>query len=276
MSRIQKNAAAGQGTAYSEHLRSKESCLPLLEKALPEYRAMKTNEATPPEYAPMLDELVGNLEEIQKAWSDFADYQTGASKRDRMRESIEKRGSAWAGYQGGVEDGDEERKLQYQASAITYTRFMSCLFVDPGYTSYESVEGGDTAQDQASAAIDERCRADYAALAKLVETKCASHLTPTEPPEPDAAFKAITAHWVAEDSDFGVGSAVLECLTNSETKRTKELSEAIARSWYGYGRSYSKIFDHSRGQTKNIFDRGRTGQEGAAEPPAEEAAGEGS
>lgn len=268
-SKILQNANGADAARYAEHLRKSESCLPLLAKGIPEYRALKTNAKTPPDYAADLDTLATNLEAIQKSWSDFADFTAGIEKRARLSERIKLRGEAYAGYEGAVEQNDAERRTKFQANAVSYYEYLSCVLGDTSYTSYEGdPESDDAAHYKLVAHLDEQCRTGGDAYVEKLQTTCADKLFPAAPPAPTPEFEAAVAHWVKQGGDYGSAVPLMECLQEYEERRSKSLVDDIAKAWYDYRGTYRRIYELSKSKTGTIFDRGRDtggGGEGAAE-----------
>lgn len=248
MAKIGQNAGGGDAKRYGQHLLESENCLPLLNKGIPEYRAIKSNPATPPDYYPLLDELAGSLEGVQKAWTQYAEFQSKADKRADLRNRIKARGEHWVGYQSSTNNRVADKIAHYTPSAVMYHQYISCVLGDTSFTSFSGEEGM-SAQDQLLGVLDKQCAQNRANFLQRLETTCRDKLYPTVPPAPDESFEDAVRHWSKVENDFGSALPMIECLEEYEEAHVKTLTENIAKSWYGFSKAYRSLIELSKAKS---------------------------
>ena len=197
--RIEKNAAGEDATRYGRYLLESEKCLPLLSQAIPEYRALKNNPATPPDYHALLDDMSRQIEEVNRAWTEYAQYGSQTDFRKELRDGIKQRGEHFAGYEGAIEQRDSERQTKYRKNAVNYYNFIQCVL---GLTSYTSFTGGRGSREGAHyklvAALDDRCREEGDDFLRRVQLECRDALFPEKAVEPTKEFEDAVRHWIKQ------------------------------------------------------------------------------
>jgi hypothetical protein len=248
--------ALGDGAnaaSYSEKLIKNEKCIPRLNEGVKAYRALKSNPGSPPEYADLLDDLAGRMEDLQKAWTAYAEYQATAGERDETRERIRKSGGSWIDFQDATLRKSVDEANGLQPRAVPYVSFISCLLGDVSYTSFVGEEGT-FAQDKIAAAIDLRCDTErFGFIARMSE--CRLKAMP-ETAEPSDAFTAAATHWSAQQGDAASPEALDECIDRVTKERGGVLVEDIATAWEGYTKSYKALMSFSRSKSGGYIGPG--------------------
>ncbi len=263
VARIQVPAKQGPAAAAAnaERLKTAENCLPLLSKAIPEYRAIKGNEETPEEYYPMIDDIATALEGIQGAWGEYSTYHSEAAGRNEYRERILKRGGDWIRYVSATEERIVKNLTEVQkTNAVAYYNYVQCALGDTSYTSFvtEGEELETSGQYKVADHLELACdngRDEY--VAKL--NVCKVHLFTAEGNEVSDHFEEVVAHWIKQGVDTQSGAPLTKCLERAEEKQAKTVAENVAKAWYGFTTAYNKLYEHSRTQSGSYFDRGRAG-----------------
>lgn len=263
VARIQVPAKQGPAAAAAnaERLKTSENCLPLLSKAIPEYRAIKTNPETPAEYHPMIDEIATSLESIEGAWNSYAAFHTGAAGRNEYRERVLKRGGDWIRYVSATEERIVKNLTPVQGTnAVAYAHFIQCALGETSYTSFttEGEEIETSAQYKVADHLELGCdNGGEAFVAKL--NACKSHLFAVEGNEIDDAFEEVVAHWIKQGVDTQSGAPITQCLERAEKAQAQAVAENVAKAWYDFTKAYNKLYEHSKSQSGSYFDRGRSG-----------------
>lgn len=248
--KIIKNASGGDAARYGHHLLENEKCLPFLEKGIPDYRSIKTNPATPPEYGPYLDKLTSNLENIEKSWRNFAEFQANSRDRGKLRKLIKTRGEAWVGYQSSINNRVRDKVAHWEPKALIYHDFMDCVLGDTEYTSFTGEEG-QSAQEELVTFLDRQCTQNRSVFLERLGG-CSSKLTPEAPLEVTGDFEDAAAYWKRHDNDFGSAVPMMECLSDYEDDHSGTLVGEIAKAWYDFTKSYRELIEFSKTKSGDI------------------------
>jgi hypothetical protein len=259
VARIQLPAKQGSAVAKlnAERIKSSDNCLPLLAKAIPEYRAINTNPETPAEYQPMIEELATNLEGIQTAWTEYADFHAVSADREEFRERILKRGADWIRYVEKTRDKAVRDLTDVQkTNGAAYCNFVQCVLGDTPYTSFvtEGDELETSAQYKVADHLELACDNGGAAyIAKL--QACRVSLFSADGNEVTKAIDEAAAHWAKQDLDTQSGAPIFECLERNEESQGKAVAVNIAKAWYDFTKSYNKLYEYSREKSGSPFGR---------------------
>jgi len=247
VNRLKKNSSGTDGTRYGRHLLEDEKCLPRLNEGIVEYRLLKGNPLTPEAYAPLLDELVGEVEEVNRAWTEFAQFVSQTDFRQELHAAIKTKGEAYAGYEGAVEHRNSARKNKYRKGALHYYHFIQCVLGDTSYTSFESPRTQRTAaHHKLVETLDELCRAGGDEFRARIEQECRDVLWNLGSEAREDDFEQAVKHWVRHGGDYGSAVPVLECLETAEESRRNKYIKSIAKAWYDYGKTSRRIIDMSK------------------------------
>jgi hypothetical protein len=247
IARINKNSAGMDGTRYGRHLLEDEKCLPRLNDGIVEFRLLKGNPLTPEAYAPLLDELVGEVEEVNRAWTEYAQFVSQADFRQELRDAIKTKGEAYAGYEGAVEHRNNARKTKYRKGALHYYHFIQCVLGETSYTSFQSSRSRRTgAHHKLIETLDGLCQAGGDEFRNHIEQVCRDLLWNLESDVREDDFENAVKHWVRNGGDYGSAVPVLECLETAEEGNRNKYINNIAKAWYDYGKTSRRIIDMSK------------------------------
>lgn len=252
MNKIKSNASGGTAKRYAEFIKTEESCLPLMDEAIPAYQELKTNPATPAEYHEILDQMSDGLGRIKSAWTEFADFQSGSENRDKLWKRVETTGKAWVGYQTSTRDRVPEKIAHWQPNALAYVPYIQCVLGDTGYTSFEK-SGEDRADARLHDYLEDQCFKNRAAFLDRVQVKCTDHLWAESTPESIGALEDTAKQWRTRDWDFASGVPVIDCVKLYNKNQSKVLIENIAKSWYGFSKTYGEFIELNKANTGDRF-----------------------
>ena len=208
---------------YAKHI--KENALPIIDKALPDYKAI----ITPPEFQGQLDAVSEAIENIRTSWDNFASEFLKLEDYFGAVDKLETASSHWLGWQ--QKPGTDK----FLMNAVRYHKLLSCIMGNKPITDldYESMESEVT---NTCAKGDEK--ADWF---RRFAFECLPYLKSgtLKPDEMFAAAVEKSKEAMDTTSKFGIDTCI---------KRTKEEFESdeiqkLAGPWLEYIKAQNALLD---------------------------------
>jgi hypothetical protein len=217
---------------YAKHI--KENALPVLDKALPEYKAI----VAPPAFQEPLKKVATALEEIRKTWDDFASEYLKLEDYFSTVDKLETASSHWLGWQ--QKPGTDKFLL----NAVRYHKMLTCIFQGKNITdlSYESMESEIT---NTCAKGDEK-----AAWFRRFAFECLPFIK-SGSLQPGADFEAAVAKAKEEmdtTSKFGVDT----CIKRTKEEFESEEIQKLAGPWLAYIKAQNALLDTIDAKLKTL------------------------
>jgi hypothetical protein len=226
-----KQIISEQAVGYANHL--KESSIPILDKALPDYKAI----SVPSVYVEKTNALTKSYEALRESWNVFSDELLRLDKFYPAKKKLEKVSSAWLGAQ---QSGDEK----YTKDAYTYYVLMECVL--PGKNLGE-IELADI-----NNAIRDSCMNNRSQWFARVAFDCMPKLLES-PGDPNEAFTALLEKAKkAEKVDFSSKFGIEDCLKECRPKFDDEIIEKLALAWANYVKSQNDFLAAMDAKLKEI------------------------
>ncbi|MCP4674723.1 MAG: hypothetical protein GY854_04250 [Deltaproteobacteria bacterium] len=195
----------------------KEKALPIIDKALPEYKGI----SVPSEYADKMAAMAKAAEGLHGAWDHFADELLKFEVFFKSKKNLDKAANAWLGAQQYKDD-------KYTANAFKYFTLLGCILPDQKIEEMETMDINVTVKNscaKADAKTPWFRRVAYDCLPKLLE----------KPGEPNDAFaaaleKARGSEMMDHASKFGIE----DCLKASRDYLESDIIEEVAKAWANY------------------------------------------
>lgn len=214
--------------AYTKHL--KEKAIPILESALPKYRALEAAGI-------MLPELKANfraLENLLNAWNKFVNevslYENYLENRSKLTEMSEQ----WAGAQS------QPKEKKYTPGAAKYVKTVNCILQQKGKSiiDYEPVDLSLRIKDTCALADEQ------AHWFKTVAFDCMDYLGKSV--EADIIYEETLKKYAKEDGlnqDTKSVFSITNCLDLTRKAFETELSNSIVKVWAEYGKSKNELLN---------------------------------
>lgn len=206
---------------YARHI--KEQGIPVIDKALPEYKAV----AAPPDLTAKVVQVTTALEELRAAWDGFASEYAKFADYFRANEKLESASGHWLGFQ---QDPSSEKFME---SAVKYFKVLQCIFKDQKINEldFENMESEVAATCAAASAKPEWFR--------HVAFECLTILNGTDGVPDDAFNAAVKAAAPANDttSKFGIDT----CLKKSKEDFEAEEFGKLAVPWMTYIKAQNEL-----------------------------------
>lgn len=211
-----KQIISEQAVGYANHL--KESSIPILDKALPDYKGINV----PSEFVEKTNAVTKSYEALRESWNGFADELLRLDKYYTAKKKLEKVANAWLGAQ---QSGEEK----YFKEAYSYYVLMECVLSGKNLGEIELAEINNTIQDSCLNNRSEWfARVAFDCMPKLLESQG----------DPNEAFTALLEKAKgAEKVDFSSKFGIEDCLKTCRTKFDNGIIEKLAVAWAGYVKS---------------------------------------
>lgn len=193
-----------------------EECIPIWDKALPEYKGI----TAPVEYAAELDAVVKAAEELRGVWKSLADDILALEPYFSAKSDLKKAGDAWL----GVQTTDDEKHL---VKGMAYVNTVQCILGDSAVIF-------EVKPDELGYKIEDTCMKDRAAWFRRVGMDCMPKLL-EKGGEPSDVFKqTLEAYKKAEMPDTKSVFGITDCTDKAYEVFEGELIEKIATAWVNY------------------------------------------
>ncbi len=208
---------------YAKHI--KENALPLIDKALPEYKAI----IAPPEFTEPLKAVSTAVENIRTSWDRFASEYLKLENYFSAMEALETASSHWLGWQ--QKPGTDK----YLLNAVRYHKMMLCIF------KKESLSDRDYSAMETEVTNSCAIGAEKADWFRRFAFECVPYLK-TGDTSPSANFESdVEKAKEAMDTTSKLG--IDTCI-----KRTKEVFESdeiqkLAAPWMAYIKAQNNLLD---------------------------------
>ena len=217
---------------YAKHI--KESGLPILDKALPEYKAI----IAPPEFQKNLDDVAKAVEAIRTSWDDFASEYLKLEDYFSAVDKLETASSHWLGWQ--QKPGTEKFLL----NAVRYHKMLTCIMsgksiTDLDYGSMESEVTNTCAKGDEKAEWFRRFAFECVPMLKSGTLK------------PDALFEAAVEkakEQMDTTSKFGIDT----CIKRTKEEFESEEIQKLAGPWLQYIKAQNALLDAVDAKLKSL------------------------
>jgi len=214
----------------------KKDVLPLLEEAVPKYKAIET----PASVAPEMKAVADSVDALLVAWRKFSTeidmYEAFLDNRTKL----DLAGDQWFGAQ------QEPTKEEFIADGVRYVNVLHCILVDKTLMDYEPIDLSFRVKDTCAKADEQ------ATWFRRVAFNCLDRLG-GEPVTPDELYKEIVKKYnKADPRDTKSKFAVLNCLDLSRSSYESELSDEIALAWANYTKSQNALLTAVAARIKEI------------------------
>ena len=212
--------------AYNRHL--KEKAIPILETALPKYKALEAGGIMLPELKANFRALENLLTTWQKFTNETALYENYLANRAKLTEMSEQ----WAGAQS------QPKEDKYKPGAAKYLKTINCILArkDRSAIDFDPVDLSLRLKDTCAKADEQ------AAWFKNVAFECLDNLSAAV--EPDVVYDETVKKYSKEsglNQDTKSVFAVTNCLDLSRTAFETELSNGIVKAWMEYGKTKNEL-----------------------------------
>ncbi len=204
----------------------KEKCLPILDKALPEYKGI----TVPSEYADKMSAVAKAAEGLRTSWAEFSDELLKFEDFFKVskKKLLDKTANDWLGAQ---QSNDEK----YTANAFKYYKLLECVLPDKKIEEIDTIDINMTVKNSCAKAAAKAGwfrRVAYECLPKLAEKNG----------EPTEAFEAvIKKSRGAERMDHASKFGIEDCLKASRDYVESEIIEEIALAWATYVKAQNEL-----------------------------------
>jgi hypothetical protein len=228
-----KQLISGDPVKYGKYI--KEQCLPLIDRALPEYKAVEV----PGAYADKMNAVTKAAEKIRESWNSFADELLKFEGLFKGKEKLDKTADAWFGAQQSDND-------KYKIDAFKYFKLLECVLPDQKIEEISVLDINGAIRDSCIGS-DKRAawfrRVGYECIPGLLE----------DAGEPNDSFAATIAASRKEDRmDSSSKFAVEDCLDSSRDWLESELIEPLALSWAGYVKAQNDLLDAIKAKVEKL------------------------
>jgi hypothetical protein len=202
----------------------KEKALPVIDAALPEYKAI----TVPAAYADKMEAMVKAAEGLREAWSGFSDELLKFEDYYKGKKLLDKCGNAWLGAQ-------QSKDEKYQAKAYKYFKLLGCVLPDQKVEELDTTDINLTIKDSCAKADVKTAwfrRVAYECLPRLAE----------EAGEPDEAYEAaLKKSRGAERMDHASKFGIEDCLKSSRDFLESDIIQAVALAWASYVKAQNEL-----------------------------------
>lgn len=198
---------------YAKYL--KEECLPIIDTALPKYKAI----AVPLGYADKMDGVIKAFVELRESWSSLANDLQKYEMYFKGKAQLDPVANAWLGAQ-------QSNAEKHKANAYKYYRLLGCVLPDKKISELETTEINN--------AIQESCRTDKTDWFRRVAFECLPNLL-EKSGDPEAEFDvALKKSRKAERMDHNSKFGIEDCLETTRDDVESAIIERVAKAWAGY------------------------------------------
>ncbi|MBN2803815.1 MAG: hypothetical protein JXR91_12040 [Deltaproteobacteria bacterium] len=221
--------------SYAKHV--KAEALPLLETAIPKYKALEAAGVVIPE----IKAVTFSLESLLSVWQKFTDQVVMYENYLTNRAKLDELGGKWMTVQQSPTD--EAAK----ADAARYVKIVNCILGSKNITDYDPWD--------LSLRVKDTCAigAEKSAWFKRVAFECLDAATGEA--APDALYDAAVDKYSkieVDNQDTKSVFAVKQCLDLTREAFETESSDAIAAAWADYVKKKIALLDAIKKATESI------------------------
>ena len=228
-----KQLIAADPVRYGNYV--KEQCLPIMDKALPEYKGV----VVPGAYADKMNAVVKAAEQLREAWNTFADELLKFESYFKGKENLDKVADAWFGAQQSDAD-------KYKTNAYKYFKLLGCVLPEQKVGEISVLDLNDTVRNSC---IGKEKRVPWF---RRVAFECLPNLR-GDAGEPSEEFaEAIKASRKEERMDHSSKFAIEDCLKSSRDWVESDIIEPLAVVWAGYVKAQNALLDAIEGELKKL------------------------
>ena len=228
-----KDILATGAVRYNKHL--KEKCLPVLEKALPDYKSL----SAPVEYGEQVDAVGKAAEALYQAWKDLSAELDNYEQYIEANKKLDDSGNSWLGCQTDPE------KEKFRLKAINYVKLVQCVLGDSGVVF--EIEAENLGEK-----LEATCDTGEADWFRRVASECMPKLLGTDAAEDDVFKQTLEKYRKAETPDTKSVFGIKDCLKRGRAAMESEVIEKIALAWAGYVKAQNALLDAVEAKLKEL------------------------
>ncbi len=215
---------AVSAVAYSTHLR--DNAMPILDKAIPEYKALQA----PVQIATEAQAVTAAAEGMQTAWKDFQGQVDKYEEYLAARKELTESGNHWLGIQGDHENA------KFRVKAVNYLNMARCIMVDKIAFEMEPDALRGTLEDSCKGEDDKRLE-----WFSRVISDCMPKLLQKNSEADEYFTKTLDKYRKSEMPDTGSVFGVENCLDKGREALEYKLASDLFKARIDYGKAQNAL-----------------------------------